>query len=475
MHTHIQPLKTAFIGTFLSLGLSLVHSSVVHAYSANTSETNKVTEQQAVEMTTWGVPIVSMDVMRQAYFRDAKAKYNDIVFWSEPSDWKFQFTTPNASTYYIYANFNTKEGPLVLEIPAAVGAGLFGSLENAWQIPLADIGPEGEDQGKGGKYLILPPDYKGDIPDSYFPIHSKTYNGYLLFRAIPESYAKENVEKALALVKKLRLYPLANKSNLADQKFIDMSGKLLDGIMRFDESYYTSLARMINEEPVMPYDEAMMSQLKNIGIEKGKAFKADAMTKKLLTQAAEKVHENVIALTEKQGEPFWSGKTWRSVDTTAAKTGFTFLTNDQLNIDARATCFFLGFAGPAKLGKATYYIMGYFDDAGQTLSGENTYRLHVPANVPAKQFWAFTIYDRETAGFIRKASRVEINSYDQKLQKNEDGSIDLYFGPQAPKGQKTNWIPTAKGKKWFSIFRFYGPESALFEKTWSLPDIEKVK
>src|SRR2546422_66455 len=129
----------------------------------------------AVQAAIWGTPIVSFDAMRQAFFRDAQAMYNDVVFWSKPADWKFQITTPNASSHYVFFNFNTKEGPVVAEIPAAVEAGLFGSILDAWQVPLADVGPEGEDRGKGGKYVLLPPDHSGNVPEEYIPVRFQTY------------------------------------------------------------------------------------------------------------------------------------------------------------------------------------------------------------------------------------------------------------------------------------------------------------
>ena len=157
-------------------------------------------ERRAIEAAIWGMPIVSVDAMRQAYFRDAGAQYNDVVFFSRPSDWKFLVTTPNASTRYVYINFNTQvEGPVVVEIPAAVGAGLFGSILDAWQVPLADVGPAGEDQGKGGKYLLLPPDHTGEVPSEYIPVYSKTYNNYALFRAISETSGAEDVASSTSV------------------------------------------------------------------------------------------------------------------------------------------------------------------------------------------------------------------------------------------------------------------------------------
>jgi hypothetical protein len=204
------------------------------------------------------MPIVSVDAMRQAFFRDAKANYNDIVFWSKPSDWQNQTTTPNASSLYGYFNFNTKDGPVVLEFPEAVGAGLFGTLLDAWQTPLVDVGAEGEDKGKGGKYLLLPPDFKGNVPTGHIPVRSATYNGYALFRAIPTTSSDADVAKAIALVKKPRLYPLSQAANPPEQRYIDMVGKLFDGIVRYDDSFYDSLARMVNEEPVQTRDMVAM-------------------------------------------------------------------------------------------------------------------------------------------------------------------------------------------------------------------------
>ncbi len=190
-------------------------------------------ERRAVEAAIWGMPLVNTGAMRQAYFRDVGAKYNDICYFSKPADWKFQVTTPNASTNYVYFNYNLKDGPVVVEIPAAVGAGLLGSMVDAWDEPMNDIGPAGEDQGKGGKYLLLPPDFKGDTPAGFFPVRYPTYNGYALYRAIRASSSDADVAAALALVKKLRVYPLAQQANPPEQRFIDIHGKTFDGIADF--------------------------------------------------------------------------------------------------------------------------------------------------------------------------------------------------------------------------------------------------
>ncbi|HSE44622.1 MAG TPA: DUF1214 domain-containing protein [Gemmatimonadales bacterium] len=428
--------------------------------------------QNMIEAAVWGMPIVSFDAMRQAYFRDGQAQYNDIIYYSKPADSKLQITTPNASSRYVYFHFNLKNGPVVLEIPPAAGAGLFGSVLDAWQVPLVDVGPAGSDRGKGGVYVLLPPGYRGEMPEKSIPVPFRTVNGYGVLRAIPEDNGGEAIARALALVHQLKLYPLSQATEPPDQKFIDMSEKLFDGIVRFDETFYTSLARMIDEEPVLPRDQAMMEKLRTIGIVKGTTYQQGAAARESLHTAADEVHTFFMNQATAEGAPYWAGGNWRSASAAGAGTGFTFEENGKLNEEARGVFYFLACAPPAKLGKATMYLCAYVDSAGQPLLGDSTYTLRVPRRVPAKQFWAVTVYDAETAAFLKDSPRVEINSY-QDLQMNPDGSVDLYFGPLPPQDKASNWVSTSSGK-WFAFFRFYGPDTAILNRTWRLPDIIKV-
>src|SRR5262249_50297816 len=159
-----------------------------------------------------------------------KANYNDIVFFAKVPDWRFQTTTPNASTHYFYSAYTTKDGPIVVEVPAATGAGIYGQFCDMWDVPLAVVGPNGEDKGQGGKFVLLPPDYKGDTPAGYFPIRQQTYGGFWLIRTIPNSASQSDVDNAIALIKKFRVYPLSKAGNPPEQRFVDASDKLWDGI-----------------------------------------------------------------------------------------------------------------------------------------------------------------------------------------------------------------------------------------------------
>ena len=275
-------------------------------------------------------------------------------------------------------------------------------------------------------------------------------------------------------MKKIRLYPLAQAANPPQQTYIDMSGKLVDGVVAFDETFYDRLARMVNEEPIQTRDLVTMGQLRSLGIEKGKEFKPDGATKAILKQAAQEAHEGFM-LAVIAGEPWWRGSQWKLPESIGPKTGFTFQTDDALHVDNRGMIFFLAFAAPKKLGAATFYLTAGHDSSGQMLDGQKTYKLHVPANVPAKQYRAVTVYDLDTACLIRDMPSPGLDWYNQKMRRNADGSVDIYFAPTAPAGQENNWVPTAPGKKWFTMFRLYGPDKVFFDKSWTMGSIELVR
>ena len=170
------------------------------------------------------------------------------------------------------------------------------------------------------------------------------------------------------------------------------------------------------------------------------------------------------------------GNQWQgpNVAPEQAASGFPFATNDRLLIDERSGgVYFWATFIPKKLGGGSFYLMGLRDSAGGLFDGASSYRLRVPPDTPAADFWSVIAYSMETKGFIEDAETVGLSSLDaEKLQAHDDGSIDVYFGPEPPAGLRSNWIPT--GQAFFLIFRFYGPEKPLFEKTWQLPDVERV-
>ena len=236
--------------------------------------------------------------------------------------------------------------------------------------------------------------------------------------------------------------------------------------------------KMVNEEPVLTKDLAVMNMLRSIGIEKGKEYDAGMVLKEILQKAVAEVKATFFNQIDMQLLPFWDGKHWALPDASGVKTEFSYVTPNLIfDYDNRGMLGFYGWAPPMKADDSapTIYLQTVRDKNGAHFSGDKTYQLHVPANVPAKQYWSVTVYDFETGGFIVKAKVISLDSYNQKTKKNADGSVDVYFSPEPPTGMENNWVSTAKGGKWFPMFRLYGPDKAFFDKTWKMDDIEEVK
>jgi hypothetical protein len=156
-------------------------------------------QHRAIEAISWAMPAVNFELMRKAMLQLPNGKENQIVYWSGLADWKCQLLTPNTDLIYYLPFYDTKEvGPIVVEIPPAEGGIINGTLMDAWQNPLEDLGPAGVDKGKGGKYLKLPPGYDKPIPAGYIALKSLTYKGYGLIRSILKSGSPEDIAKAIA-------------------------------------------------------------------------------------------------------------------------------------------------------------------------------------------------------------------------------------------------------------------------------------
>lgn len=426
-------------------------------------------QQKAVNAALWSYPMVAMDFVRQAYFRDAKAKYNDLVYL--PLDAKNQMTTPNSSVLILYVNYNTKKGPVVVDIPESKDAEIFGSFNNAWQAPMEDVDLD------GAKYLILPPGYNKPVPKGYIAVKPETFNSYSLFRVIPDPLAIEVTNKefqqAMDLSGKIKVYPLSQAKQPPMSKFIDLRKKNFNALVSFDRSYFTSLARMFTEEPSLAQDAEIVKDLKAIAIEKGKKFNSGEQSATLLA-AMKEVHQHLQDAAAGAVVPWFKNSRWGLNESLMAgtKSHFSFITEKTVDYKARAVAFYLVFAPPAKLGEKALYLEAFKDAQGMPLQGDQNYSLRIPAEVPSEIFWALNVYDLQTGGFFEKSPKVGVDSY-QKIKANDDGTIDVVFGPNAPKDKNANWIYTRPGKKWFALFRLYGPEKPVLMQSWPIPDIQK--
>lgn len=434
-------------------------------------------ERRAVEAAIWGIPAVNYDLMLQEMLAKTKGKVNQIVYWSRPLDWHNQTLTPNPDAIYLMTFTNTKDvGPVVIEVPPAQGGSINGNIVNIWQMPLEDAGPLGADQGKGGKYLVLPPGYAEKIPDGYIPLKSDTYGGYALLRSNLASHSDADIEKSVTYAKQLKVYPLSQAANPPATVFSDAKDALFDSTIRYDLSFFKSLDRIIQNEPWLPRDRAMIDQLRTLGIEKGKSFAPDARTNKQLEAGIHEAQAWLEAKYDTELIPFYDKGRWNfpANPELVKAASASFDEPDAYPVDVRGLTYSYGYIGIKRLGTGQFYLISIKDKAGKSFHGSKTYRLNVPANVPVEQYWSLTAYDRKTHALIRNMPRASRSSQIPELIKNADGSVDLFLGPKAPRGKDANWIPTDPKRDFELMFRLYAPTKALFEKSWVLSDVEAV-
>jgi hypothetical protein len=432
---------------------------------------------RAVEAVIWGMPVVNYDLMFQEMKRKVKGDHNQILYWSRLLDWTNQTLTPNPDVIYLMPFFNmTDVGPLVLDVPPADDGVLNGSIMNRWQAAIEDIGPGGVDKGKGGKYLILPPGYDMErIPNGYIPAPSDCCLGYALIRSVLKHGGEEDVAKALAYAKRVKLYPLSQADNPPPTKYVDAADVIFDSTIQYDLRFFVSLHRMIMAEPWLERDKAMIDPLRSIGIDRDAPFAPDAKAKQILEQAIQEAKVYLDSIYEAL-PPYYEGGRWFfPISNEMAQSVRTFWREpDSYPTDNRGMAYSIAFFSALHLGESQYYLMSTTDKDGRPFKGNALYRLTVPARAPVTQYWSMTVYDRETHTFIRSARCVGRSSQTPGMRWNADGSAGIYFGVKPPAGGESNWIPTDPDGRFEVLARFYGPQKALFDKTWKLPDIEKL-
>jgi hypothetical protein len=298
---------------YLVVALVIVFSSGFHLHAKDTlsKAQRDMVHRRAVEVVIWGQPAEGIRGFIQATRRDLGGDWNDVVYFTEPMTTRHGFLTANNNVPYVVASLNTKDGPVVVDVPAASEkTKYFGSIIDAWQLPFVDVGPTGEDKGKGAKYLLLPPGYEGTVPEGYLVYRPATFATYVGFR--PASEKDGTLEEAVEYAQTLRIYPLDKADNPPETRFVNAYPKKWDTLPRYDISYFYDLAEVVNEEPVQERDLAMMGMLDSIGIKKGQPFEPDAEMTKILESAVNDAYDYMQwYFTEGGGLiPFWKDGYW---------------------------------------------------------------------------------------------------------------------------------------------------------------------
>ncbi len=387
--------------------------------------------------------------------------------------------TLNSDTPYGGGVIDVKDGPYVIEVPPGPFIGLANDHHQGW---ILDVGLPGPDMGKGGKHLVLPPGYTGEVPKGYFVGQSTSNKVLVALRALPE---KGDVKAAIEALKTVKIYPLSTAAAPKLVKMVDMTEKKMDSTpLRWEDNlaYWEKLHAITDAEPINEKFLPMYGLLSALGIEKGQPFAPDARMKAVLEKAAKAGRDQMLVSafdTARTDKLAWIDRKWEWIGLVPESAQFE--TKAGIDLEARDRWFAQAIVtSPAmfrrKEGAGSLYWLGHRDTSGAFVDGGKTYKLTVPQPVPAGLFWSVTIYDAATRSEVQTAQdKAALRSLFELKDAGGEKALDLYFGPKAPAGKEGQWIQTAPGRGWFAYFRIYGPKGPAFDGTWKPGDFEEVK
>lgn len=421
--------------------------------------------QRACQAYLWALPIVSFAQWQFSHRVSLGAANGTIVYFESYRD-KLGGLTYNVTTPYALPFIDLdEEGPFVVEMP--VGE-VRGAAHDAWQIGITQL-------TEPGKYLFVGPgqDVPADSRAEHRVTQSPTMNILMGIRLMPEE-----ADERTALLERLAIYPYSERESPRPRGFITPEGKPWLAAPPRGLAYWERLAEAVNHEPVFERDRFLLAMLKPLGIEKGVAFDPDERQTRILTEAAfvgEAMAKANDFAKRMESAHYVEGVQWHYSTVAAPDQRAEFY--DQL--DERAAWLYEAVTNDIAMhgqetGSGQIYLGTYKDGDGDWLDGGTNYALHLPPDVPAEAFWSITLYDVDTRCIIVNDQEIADRSSRTDLLVNDDGSISIHFGPEAPAGREQNWIPTVAGKAWFPYFRLYSPKPAFLDKSWLLPDIQKA-
>jgi hypothetical protein len=421
---------------------------------------------RGIEVFLNAVPGASLVAMRRG-LQSVGITSPRIVGYTDPrADSGGLFLTPNTETTYGTTLLDLRAwGPTVIEAPPES----LCVVDDFWFRYVADMGIAGPDRGAGGRYLYLPPGYDGEVPDGYFTYRCPTFTNWVVLRALG----------GVPAMKRTKIYPLSAADSPDENIFVNIAGLVFNTVHANDFSFYEEVDELVQQEPVEALDAERAGQLAAIGIVKGRPFAPDDRMRAILENAATigAGMARAVAYAPRDPEAALYGS-WKNAFVGGSH---EFLRNGARLLDARTQFHYLATVitpamAHAQVGAGSAYAYTVHDANGDLLDGAKTYRLHVDPDPPAKNFWAVDVYDTQTRSLLQVASTPypALASNSGTLQANDDGSYDLYFGPEAPAGAESNWVETVPGKAWFQLFRLYGPLEPWFDQSWRLNEFEAI-
>jgi hypothetical protein len=433
--------------------------------------------QRAVQAYLEFMPAMSTQSILESMIRDnGLTSPGDVGVYTQPGEGKSEVLGLTYNTESIYASAEIDlyaDGPTVVEVPPQV----LGVVDDGWQRYVTDLGIAGPDRGQGGRYLILPPDYEGDIPDGYFTFTSPTYRNWVMVRGFVENTGTG--DDALSYYKeRFRIYPLATGPR-DDPQYVSMTHAGGNTTHPRDFSYFELVDQMVQYEPSSAFTPYELGLLMALGIKKGESFAPDARMTEILSQGIQ--FGDAIAKANAYANRLPGVRIYSDRKYEALFYGgdHEFMDGDAMNLDARLLFHYEAIVvTPAMsrkmVGVGSQYLACYRDADDNFLMGQHNYKLTLPAGIPAADFWSVTGYHPETRSLLQNdQDKPSVSSYDDPVM-NDDGSVDIYFGLEAPDGYENNWIKTIPGEGWEILVRLYGPLDPFFDQTWRPDDIERL-
>ena len=426
----------------------------------------------AVQAYLWALPIVSYAQWCRVHYDTFGATASDLVLYDTYAD-RLGIITANATTPYILNFFDLSQtGPLVLDLPAGPTAG---GISDFWQREIAVTGEMGPDRGEGGRYLVVPPGVP--TPEGAEELREVTSSGVNIMVGLRALDPDPVV--ARALVDAVRIYPFAERHDPPPTRVVTPGGKSWSGVQPRGEEYWERLHEVLQSEVVDERDRFFVAMLRQLGIERGAPFAPDERLRRVLVEGA--AAGELLAQTNAFAKRFDGARVWpdRQWDKVATLASSSQRAGDHDQLLERASWFYEAVTFSQAMdsqvpGLGQAYLGAYTDADGAWLDGGRTYRLRVPADVPAKNFWSVTVYDVATRCLVDNPSqRGDRGSRDADLVVDPDGSVELVVGPDAPESGTSNWIETVPGRHWFSYLRLYGPLEGYFDRSWKLSDFDR--
>ncbi|MEE4270197.1 MAG: DUF1254 domain-containing protein [Thermoanaerobaculales bacterium] len=431
---------------------------------------------RGVEAFLSGMPAASLHAMCLG-LEEAGIPAHTIGISEDLLDARSLWLTANSTTIYVTTCLDLKQGPVVMEVPP----GLLGLVNDAFFRWDTDIGVTGPDQGRGGRYLFLPPHYDGPVPSlGFHVVRTSTNMHWVLARAF---VSDAGVEAAVAGVKaETKVYLLAEAKDPPEETFVNFSGSKMNTIHAGDDTYFDELNAIVQNEPTDAFDPEIAGLFASIGIRKDLPFEPDARMKKILAEAATVGNTTARAIMfrprDRERFYFYPDRQWY---TSFVGGSHEFISNGVRGLDDR-TMFHYAATGitPAmsspQVGTGSVYAFTAHGADGDYLDGSKTYKVTLPGPVPMNNFWSFTIYSTQHRSMLETDQRLAgLDSTLPGVTPDEDGAYTIWFGPDAPEGHEDHWVQTIRGKGFAILLRLYGPLEPWFDKTWKPGDFELVE